>query len=45
VHIFSPESRAFYALERLWGSADRIAIADPAPPHAPSPAKGLGTGD
>ena len=33
VHIFSPESRAFYALERLWGSAERIAIADPAPPH------------
>jgi ribosome-associated protein len=36
VHIFSPESRAFYALERLWGSADRIAIADPAPPHSQS---------
>lgn len=33
VHIFSPESRAFYALERLWGSAERIAVADPAPPH------------
>lgn len=29
VHIFSPESRAFYALERLWGSADRIAVPDP----------------
>jgi ribosome-associated protein len=29
VHIFSPESRAFYALERLWGSADRIEIPDP----------------
>jgi ribosome-associated protein len=40
VHIFSPESRAFYALERLWGSADRIAVPDPAPPY-----KGLGTGD
>ena len=26
VHIFSPETRAFYALERLWGSADRIQI-------------------
>jgi ribosome-associated protein len=34
VHIFSPESRAFYALERLWGSADRIAIPEPAPPHS-----------
>ena len=33
VHIFSPESRAFYSLERLWGSAERIPIADPAPPH------------
>lgn len=31
VHIFSPESRAFYALERLWGSADRIAVPDPGP--------------
>jgi ribosome-associated protein len=35
VHIFSPESRAFYALERLWGSAERIAVADPARPHRP----------
>ena len=26
VHIFSPETRAFYSLERLWGSADRIQI-------------------
>ena len=40
VHIFSPDSRAFYALERLWGSADRIAVPDPAAPH-----KGLGVGD
>ena len=32
VHIFSPESRAYYALERLWGSADRIAVPDPMPP-------------
>jgi ribosome-associated protein len=36
VHIFSPESRSFYALERLWGSAERIAVADPTPPHAQS---------
>ena len=40
VHIFSPESRAFYALERLWGSADRIAVPDPPPPH-----RGLEVGD
>jgi len=31
VHIFSPDSRAFYALERLWGSADRIEIPEPKP--------------
>lgn len=24
VHVFSRECRAFYALERLWGNADRI---------------------
>ena len=26
VHIFSPDQRSFYALERLWGSAERIEI-------------------
>jgi ribosome-associated protein len=31
VHIFSPESRSFYSLERLWGSAKRIDIPDPEP--------------
>lgn len=34
VHIFSPETRAFYSLERLWGSAERIEIPEPAPPAA-----------
>jgi ribosome-associated protein len=29
VHIFSPESRAFYSLERLWGSAERIDVPEP----------------
>lgn len=24
VHVFSPEARTFYGLERLWGSAERI---------------------
>jgi ribosome-associated protein len=27
VHIFAPETRVFYGLERLWGSADRVDIA------------------
>ena len=34
VHIFSPESRSFYALDRLWGSAERIEIPEPPPPSA-----------
>ncbi|MBI4266377.1 MAG: ribosome silencing factor [Acidobacteria bacterium] len=28
VHVFSPDCRAFYGLERLWGSAERHAFAD-----------------
>ena len=27
-HIFQKESRAFYALERLWGDAKRIEVSD-----------------
>lgn len=27
VHIFNLETRTFYALERLWGNADRIEVA------------------
>ena len=26
VHIFGPQTRRFYALERLWGSAERVEI-------------------
>jgi ribosome-associated protein len=26
VHVFTPGTRAFYSLERLWGDAERIAI-------------------
>ena len=32
VHIFAPETRLFYGLERLWGNASRIEI----PAHAPA---------
>ena len=30
VHIFTPAMREFYALERLWGSAERIEVPEPA---------------
>jgi len=30
MHVFSPECRAFYALERLWGGAERHDFAEPA---------------
>jgi ribosome-associated protein len=36
VHVFSPDSREFYALERLWGNAERIEIADDPEPAAPA---------
>jgi ribosome-associated protein len=26
VHIFAPETRTFYGLERLWGSAERLDV-------------------
>jgi len=32
VHIFNPDTRAFYALERLWGNAERVEV-----PSAPTP--------
>lgn len=28
VHVFSPQMRTFYGLERLWGDAERIELAD-----------------
>ena len=28
VHIFNPDTRAFYGLERLWGSAERLEVVD-----------------
>ena len=30
VHVFSPTSRAFYGLERLWGNAESLALPAPA---------------
>ncbi len=26
VHVFTPATRAFYALEKLWGDAERVAL-------------------
>lgn len=36
VHVFTPEMRVFYGLERLWGNATRIPVADPGPPDGPA---------
>jgi ribosome-associated protein len=30
VHVFAPEAREFYDIERLWGSAGRVEMPDPA---------------
>ncbi len=30
VHVFAPEEREFYSLERLWGDAPKVAV-EPAP--------------
>ena len=31
VHVFSPQTREFYSLERLWGDAQRIEVSDEPP--------------
>lgn len=30
IHVFTPSTREFYSLDRLWGQAERIEIPDPA---------------
>ena len=36
VHIFAPETRLFYGLERLWGNAERWNSVEPEPrPRGP----------
>jgi ribosome-associated protein len=32
VHVFNPQTRAFYSLERLWGDAERIDVSDESQP-------------
>jgi ribosome-associated protein len=34
VHVFTPEMRAFYSLDRLWGDAERIEVSDEPPAAA-----------
>ncbi len=36
VHVFQPEMRNFYALERLWGDAKRETISNEESPSIPS---------
>jgi ribosome-associated protein len=31
VHVFTPQTRAFYSLERLWGDAERLEVSDEPP--------------
>jgi ribosome-associated protein len=37
VHVFTPQTRAFYSLERLWGDAERIDVSDEPPAGAARP--------
>jgi len=37
VHVFTPTTREFYSLERLWGSAEQISVPDDPGTPAPGP--------
>ena len=37
VHVFTPQTRAFYSLERLWGDVERIEVSDEPPAGAARP--------
>lgn len=37
VHVFTPQTRLFYSLERLWGDAERIEVSDEPPSGAVTP--------
>jgi ribosome-associated protein len=34
VHVFTPQTRLFYSLERLWGDAERIEVSEESPSQA-----------
>ena len=33
VHVFLPQAREYYGLERLWGDAEPVALSEPESPH------------
>ena len=37
VHVFTPQMRLFYSLDRLWGDAERIEMSDEPPAAAARP--------
>jgi ribosome-associated protein len=37
VHVFTPQTREFYSLERLWGDAERIEVSDEPGSGLPKP--------
>jgi ribosome-associated protein len=37
VHVFTPQTRLFYSLERLWGDAERIEVNEEPPAGAVKP--------